>query len=84
MEPILQNPSFPSLLRTWKFFTTYHDYLDLPETFADVSLYEFHDHVKNEKYQTAFIAQLIEALVRKTSGVEKGKKLQSTALFLAR
>lgn len=30
MEPILKNPLFPSILRTWKFFTTFHDYLHLP------------------------------------------------------
>lgn len=39
MEPILKNPFFPSILRIWKFFTTFHDYLDLPETFGQVSLY---------------------------------------------
>ena len=68
MEPILQHPFFPSLLRVWRFVTTFHDYLELPKPFADVSLYEFDEHVKSEKYLTAFTAQLIEALVKKASG----------------
>ena len=84
MEPILKNPCFPSILRTWKFFTTYHDYLNLPETFAEVNLYEFHEHITHKKYKTAFTAQLIEALVRKTTGSEKNRKKHISALYLAK
>ncbi len=84
MEPILKNPFFPSILRIWKFFTTFHDYLDLPETFGKVSLYEFHEHVTHQKCKNAFAAQLIEALVRKVSGSEKNKKNSLTAFYLAK
>jgi hypothetical protein len=84
MEPILKNPLFPSILRIWKFFTTFHDYLDLSEAFSQVSLYELHEHITNPKHITVFAAQLIEALVRKVNCSSKNKKNSLTAFYLAK
>ena len=84
MEPILKNPFFPSILRIWKFFTTFHDYLDLSEAFGQVSLYEFHEHIAHQKHITVFTAQLFEALVRKVNCSTKNKKNNLTAFYLAK
>lgn len=68
MEPILQNPQFTKLLRVWEFITAYHEYLELPETFTQVSLYELCKHIEYNKHMTSMISQMIEALVKKATG----------------
>lgn len=84
MEPILQNPQFTKLLRLWQFITAHHDYLELPETFSSLSLYELSKHIECEKHMTECNSQIIEALVKKATGHQKETKQHATLLFLAR
>lgn len=68
MEPILQNPQFTKLLRVWEFITAYYEYLELPVSFEQVSLYELCKHIEYSKHMTSMISQIIEALVKKATG----------------
>lgn len=84
MEPILQNPQFSKLFKIWEFLTAYYQYLDLPETLGQISLYELANHIEHTKHMTSLVSQIIKALVTKATGYEKTAKHHSTVLFMAR